>query len=105
MSGLWIVRFSGPMGGGAGVVYFTDREVFGGDTGFKYIGSYESNGSSIVANLRITQHTPGTISVFGSTQSFDLKITGTVTGNTMNGQGVASHAPGQAFKVNLERAV
>lgn len=104
MTGFWTVRFNTPMGAGAGVAYFTEREVFGGDSGFKYEGSYQSDGSKITADLRVSPHFTAFQSVFGSTQPFNLRIDGTVSGNTMNGRGTASHAPGVPFQVTLTRS-
>jgi hypothetical protein len=104
MIGFWTVRFNTPMGTGAGVAYFTDNEVFGGDSGYKYVGHYHSDGTNIVANLRVSQHFPGIATVFGSTQPFDLKIEGRISGNTMIGKGTASHAPGLPFQVSLTKS-
>lgn len=92
------------MGSGGGVAYFTSEEVFGGDSGFMYLGSYQVNGTDLVAKLRITQHFAGIPSVFGSTaQTFDLTITGVIQGNKISGKGAASIAPGTSFQVNLTK--
>ena len=104
MTGFWTVRFNTPQGVGAGVAYFTETEVFGGDSGFKYVGTYKSDGANINADLRVSPHFPGIQTVFGSAQAFDLKIVGTISGNTMSGRGAASHAPGVPFNVTLTRS-
>jgi hypothetical protein len=105
MDGFWTAKFTTPMGSGGGVAYFTANQVFGGDSGFTYLGSYQINGTDVVAKLRISPHSPGIASVFGpTTQAFDLTITGTIQGNQMTGKGVASIAPGVSFQVNLTKA-
>jgi hypothetical protein len=94
MDGFWTAKFA----------YFTANEVFGGDSGFTYLGSYQVNGPNIVTKLQITPHSVGIPSVFGSTtQAFDLTITGTIQGNQINGKGIASIAPGASFQVNLTK--
>lgn len=104
MDGFWTARFVTPMGSGGGVAYFTANEVFGGDSGFTYLGSYQVNGTNIVTKLKITPHSTGIPSVFGSTaQAFDLTITGTIQGNQISGTGSASIAPGVSFQVNLTK--
>jgi hypothetical protein len=104
MNGFWTAKFVTPFGSGGGVAYFTANEVFGGDSGFTYLGTYQVNGAEIVAKLRIAPHFAGIPSVFGSTsQPFDLTITGSVQGNQMNGKGTASIAPGVSFQVNLTK--
>jgi hypothetical protein len=104
MDGFWTAKFVTPMGSGGGVAYFTASEVFGGDSGFTYLGPYEVKGTEIIAKLKITPYLAGIPSVFGSTsQAFDLTITGSVQGNQMNGKGAASIAPGVTFQVNLTK--
>jgi hypothetical protein len=104
MDGFWTAKFVTPMGSGGGVAYFTASEVFGGDSGFTYLGSYQMSGTEMVAKLRITPHFAGIPSVFGSTsQAFDLTITGSVQGSQISGKGAASIAPGVSFQVNLAK--
>jgi T3SS negative regulator,GrlR len=104
MNGFWTAKFSTPMGAGGGVAYFTANEVFGGDSGVTYLGTYQVNGTEIVAKLKITPHLAGVPSVFGSiSQAFDLTITGTIQGTQMSGKGTASIAPGVNFQVNLTK--
>ena len=104
MNGFWTAKFNTAFGTGFGVAYFTGTEVFGGDSGYTYIGTYETKGDTIVSKLRITPFGTGIPTVFGSSnQPFDLTITGTVQGNQMTGRGSASHAPGAGFQVTLTK--
>ncbi len=104
MEGLWTAKFTTPMGSGGGVAYFTSDKVFGGDSGFTDIGSYEEIAENIVAKLKISPHFSGIPSVFGATaKTFDLTITGTVRDGRLMGQGSASIAPGMSFQVSLTK--
>jgi hypothetical protein len=104
MDGFWTAKFVTPLGSGGGVAYFTANEVFGGDSGFTYLGTYQVNGTEIVAKLKITPYFAGAPSVFGATsQAFDLVITGNVQGAQVSGKGTANIAPGVSFQVNLTK--
>lgn len=103
MDGFWTAKFGTPLGSGGGVVYFANGEIFGGDGGFTYIGTYVMNGSQVAAQLRISPHMSGIPNVFGNGQPFDLNIKGSMQGSSMSGVGEASHVPGVSFQVNLTR--
>ena len=47
LDGLWIAQFTGKEVSGSGVVVFSNGKLFGGETGFYYIGTYESDGKSV----------------------------------------------------------
>jgi hypothetical protein len=103
MKGFWTATFSTRLGTGYGVAYFTDNEVFGGDSAFTYIGTYELSGTQVQAKLRITPYNNSMTSVFGGNQAFDLTISGALQGDTVVGRGAASHFPNVGFQVALKR--
>ena len=50
MEGFWTVHFKGVQGLGAGVATLIGGQVFGGDTGFFYIGTYSQQGNTMTAS-------------------------------------------------------
>ena len=48
-----------------GVVVFETGRVFGGDSGFFYLGEYDVSGDILSAKVTITRFKPGVPSVFG----------------------------------------
>ncbi len=77
IEGLWIVKFLAPndpsMDLNGGVVVVESGKIFGGDSGYFYIGSMEPNGSGVWhSELTITRHDPGIESVFGDIDQFKL---------------------------------
>jgi len=90
VDGFWIIQYEGMQGNGGGVVLFTKGKVFGGDTGYYYLGSYESR-----------NFIPSIPSVVGITGDFELSIEGTVEGEVMNATGrlVGVNKPGLALKL------
>jgi len=104
LDGLYRVTFGTPLGSGYGVAYLGDGNLHGGDTMMAYVGSYSIEGSSFTAEVHAFQHSqvPGMTSTLG-TNDAQLKITGTVQGDTMTGQGTSPQAPGITLQVKLDK--
>ena len=67
-----------------GVVVLETGKVFGGDSGYYYLGSYEvdGKGSSFKATGKVVKHNPAWHDAFGDTaQQFDIEMTGTIGTN------------------------
>ncbi|HXH53135.1 MAG TPA: GrlR family regulatory protein [Sphingomicrobium sp.] len=100
--GIYLVRFSTPLGEGSGVTYLTEGKLYGGDSMMAYVGKFSEKGGSANAEVRVFQHsnTPGMESVLG-TNSATLKLSGDVSGSTANLSGSAPQAPGVQLSVSL----
>lgn len=89
---LWKVTFTSGNDAGCGVISFRDGKVFGGDSGYYYIGSYSlKDAVQFIATVKVKRHTNNVISIFGNVPEFVLKITGNIinapisfTGNIEN---------------------
>jgi T3SS negative regulator,GrlR len=104
MEGFWTAHFNTPVGAGAGVAYFREGNVFGGDGGYTYLGDYQYNESSLSANIRVSPFVVGTPSVFGSIgRAFSLRIAAKLTGDEVIGTGTSDIFPGISFGVKLKR--
>jgi len=101
VEGFWIVQYEGMAGNGGGVVVFTKGKVFGGDTGYTYIGSYQTQGDSIKARVMVRNFLPDVPSVLGTVGDFELSIEGQVEGDVIKGTGSLpnSQAVGIALKL------
>ena len=102
VEGFWIVQYEGMQGNGGGVVVFTKGKVFGGDTGYYYLGSYESRANSLRAQVAVRNFIASVPSVVGITGDFELSIEGTVEGDTIKATGrlVGVNKPGIAVKLS-----
>ena len=80
---------------------FIKGKVFGGDTGYTYLGSYSSDGNSLKARVMVRNFLPAVPSVIGITGDFELLIDGTVEGGTIKGTGslLGGQAAGIALKL------
>jgi hypothetical protein len=87
VEGFWIVQYEGMKGNGGGVAMFIKGQVFGGDTGYTYLGSYHTQGNSVKAHVKVQNFLPGVPSVLGVVGNFELDIDGTVTGDSFTGTG------------------
>jgi hypothetical protein len=104
MEGFWTAHFNTPVGAGAGVAYFREGNVFGGDGGYTYLGDYKYDENSLLANIRVSPFVVGTPSVFGSIgRAFSLRITATLSGDEVIGTGTSDIFPGINFGVKLKR--
>lgn len=96
MEGFWTVQFTGVQGWGAGVLTLIGGQVFGGDSGFLYTGTYTQEGNTLTARVHVRQYVPGVANVMGRNQ-FDLELTGTLQGNTITATG---NIPGTPLRLN-----
>jgi hypothetical protein len=93
MEGFWTVHFKGVQGLGAGVVTLIGGQLFGGDTGFFFTGTYSQQGDTMTAHVHVKQHVPGMANVMRRSE-FDLKLNGTMQGDTIS---VTGEIPGTSM--------
>jgi hypothetical protein len=87
VEGFWIVQYEGMKGNGGGVAMFIKGQVFGGDTGYTYLGSYQTQGNSVKAHVNVRNFLPDIPSVLGVVGDFELNIEGTFTGDIVKATG------------------
>lgn len=103
---LYVVEFAdilapGKMRNGGVAVLETNR-VLGGDSGYYYVGNYTIKDGQIDANVRIVKHNAVWANVFGdASQSFNVKMQGTVSNGVMNGHMERLDRPGMRLPVRL----
>ena len=73
---LWAVNFRGKWGLGSGVAVFETDRIFGGDSGWYYLGSYELTNRNLRAEVCVYHYGEDVLSVTG-------------------------HHPGEKFKINI----
>jgi hypothetical protein len=104
---LYVVEFGDVALGGqqywnAGVAVFETNRIFGGDSGYYYVGNYSVKGSQIDAQVKVVRHNPNWESAFGdASDSFNIKIQGTVNNGVIQGQMEQLDRPGLRLPVRL----
>ncbi len=98
--GIYHVRFSSSVGGsGEGLVVIKQATVNGGDVGYLYVGQLTADGETLSGRLNIKRWNPGQNSVFGPLDNFELRLSGTRTGNSFNVSGGIPSKPGLTITI------
>lgn len=100
--GLYRVRFTTPLGQGAGVLVLRDGRIQGGDSTMYYVGTFSLQGGQAKASVKAVQHTTeaGRSSVFGVSEA-TITLSGTANGGHARLVGTAVQAPGVRFEAEL----
>jgi hypothetical protein len=93
LDGLWIVQFTGKEILGSGVVVFSSGKVFGGETGFYYIGTYEADGNVVKARVKICNFDPAVASGFGIQGDYEMDVSAMLKDNQMTGTAMIANQP------------
>ena len=98
IEGFWTVQFTGVEGWGAGVITLMDGQIFGGDSGFLYTGTYNQQGSGFNAHVHVKQYAEtGRGNVMGYVARFDLVLRGGQQGKTVT---LTGNIPGTALHLS-----
>lgn len=103
IEGFWIVQYEGVAGNGGGVVIFMRGRVLGGDTGYVYTGTFESDGTNINARIKVRNFLPQVPSVLGFVGDFELTIVGKLSGQEIKGTAHLVGQTGGGILVKLTR--
>jgi hypothetical protein len=107
LEGFWTVEFGSSTGmfGGA-VLWCKQGEISGGDSGYYFVGRYESDSNTFTATIRSMPFIDGYVSVFNTKdQDLILDLTGVVDGNQATAQGHPRGMPEMRFGAKLTRRV
>lgn len=96
MEGFWSIAFQGIQGMGAGVATLVGGQVFGGDSGYLYNGTYTQQENTMKARVHIKQYVAGIANVMGRSE-FDLELSGTLNGNKITATGTI---PGTSLQLH-----
>ena len=103
VEGFWIVQYEGVQGNGGGVAVFMKGHVLGGDTGFIYTGTYQTNEQELSARVKVRNFLPEVPSVLGVKGDFELALKGTVAGSIIKAAASLVGQAGPGIVVKLTR--
>ena len=96
MDGLWTLQYR--LQGewvGSGVIVFKDGKIYGGDSGYYYVGQYAMSGPHLAGRANVIRHDPQAKSMFGTPiEQFDIEMQGTCENAEV---GAIFEAEGKAF--------
>jgi hypothetical protein len=93
IEGFWIIKFTAAQIYGSGVAVFSDGKVYGGETGFYYLGTYEADGDVVKARVLIRNFDPTIPSGFGILGDYEMDVSAMLEGDTMTGDSGGHGSP------------
>ena len=103
IEGLWTVRTKGVDGFGGAVVFLANGKIFGGDNGFYFLGTYYSDVSTMKARVTVNNFDSAIQSIFGLPSPYDLDVSATIQGKSMNGTAMVAGQPTKSVGIQLEK--
>ncbi len=103
VDGFWIAQFSGTEVCGSGVVLFSNGKLFGGETGFYYIGTYESDGKIVKARVMIRNFDPAIPSGFGIIGDYEMDVSAMVQDDKIVGTAAIANQPQHSLGIRLTK--
>ena len=104
IEGFWIAQYASVNGSDAGVLVLLNGKVFGGDSGFTYLGVYHEKGNNVTVNVEISNFNPNVPNVLNIPGDFVLNLNMTVESeNEMRGIGTTPLSADYTLKVKLTR--
>jgi hypothetical protein len=96
--------FTGPGFRNGGVVVLETNRIFGGDSGYYYIGTFSAKEGKLDGSARITKHNPAWMNAFGDASSeFDIRIAAIIKPDLIEGFMERCERPGMRLALRLIR--
>ena len=87
-----------------GVVILETNRIFGGDSGYYYLGDFSIFGDRFAASVRITKHNPAFANVFGDDATqFEIRVLGIVSDDSIVATMERLDRPGLRLPLRLKR--
>lgn len=103
VEGFWIVQTKVPEGIGGAVVMLMGGKIFGGDNAFTFLGTYYTDKATMKAKVTVQNFDPAVPSIFGLTADYDLDVSVTIKGDSMEGTAMISGQPTKSIAVLLKK--
>ncbi len=104
LSGLWTVEFSADTGDMPGGVFIFQRgRIYGGNSGFFYLGNYIIESDFISAKVEVINSSSASNPVFGSLKFSTLILSGRIQSPDMELSGRLSAKPALKLYVNCTK--
>jgi len=103
IEGLWILRFTTDQLTGSGVIVFANGKLFGGETGFYYLGSYEAEGTVVKARVGVRHFDPSVPSGFPITGDYELDVSAILKGDEIAGTAVVTGHPQYSLGIRMAK--
>jgi hypothetical protein len=103
IEGFWILQIETPRFTSGGVTVFINGKIFGGDSGFTWVGTYAMNDRLLKGRVRVHNFDPAIPSVVGIPGDYDMHFSGTVQENTITGTAMVANQPQHSLPIRLNK--
>jgi hypothetical protein len=103
IDGLWIIQFTGTQIRGSGVVVLINGKLFGGESGFYYVGNYEADGEIVKARVMVRNFDPAIPSGFGVPGDYEMDVSMMLRDDGMTGTAVVTGYPQYSLGIHLTK--
>ena len=107
LEALWTVKFEDATVQGwvnGGVVVLETGRIFGGDSAYYYLGTFELDGDRFTADVRVVHYSGDPTTTFGTTETdFKIQLEGQRSGDTIQAEMWRVAAPNLRLPTILER--
>ncbi len=103
IDGFWTAKFTSEQISGSGVVVFVNGKVFGGETGFYYLGTYDADDRVLKARIVVRNFDPNMPSGFGIPGDYKIEVSAMLQGEVMAGTAVVTGFPQYSLGIRLTK--
>jgi T3SS negative regulator,GrlR len=103
LDGLWILQILPPPIASGGIVVFINGKIFGGDSGFSWVGTYRADERLLKARVQVHNFDTDVKSVLGIEGDFDMDISGNIQGDAISGTAMIVNQPQHSLAVRLDK--
>lgn len=103
IEGFWILKIVPPPVTTGGVTVFINNKIFGGDSGFTWVGSYTLRERIMKGRVRVHRFDSNFEGVFGLESDYDMHLSGTLDGNIITGTAIVANQPQHSLGIRLEK--
>ena len=103
VEGFWIIQIQTPQFTSGGVVVFIKGKVFGGDNGFTWVGTYETDDRLLKARVAVHNFDPAIQSALGIPGDYEMHFSGDLQGDTIVGTAMLGNQPQKSLGIRLTK--
>ncbi len=103
LEGFWILQVQRPELTSGGVVIFIKGKIFGGDSGFAWVGTYEVSERVLKARIAVHHFDPSIESVLGVSGDYEMDVSANLQGDVITGTAMLANQPQKSLGIRLTK--
>jgi hypothetical protein len=104
IDGFWIMKVATPpQFTSGGVAVFIGGKIFGGDSGFAWMGTYQESGKLVKARVAVHHFDAAIPSIVGIEGDYEMQFSGNMEGDAITGTAMVTGQPQHSMAVRLSK--